>query len=139
MRRLALAPLLLVALVALPACDSGGPDAIGLTGTWEGLITDGQNAALNSPITLRLTDDGRSVNGSGVVELPDERFEFQVVNGSFVDLQVLLPLRFQQPPFEGTLAGRLTNQDPGVIEGTFSGRGNANGPVEVELVARRVS
>ena len=139
MRRLALVPVLLAALAALPACDASGPDPIGLTGTWEGAVTDGQDASRSYPITLRLTDTGRTINGSGVVELPTERFEFQVVNGSFVDFRVLLPLQFNAPPFQGTLAGDLVETDPAVIRGTFSGRGDANGPVLVELVARRVS
>lgn len=138
MRRLALFPLLLVALVALPACDTGGPDPIGITGTWEGFITSA-NTSTRYPVTLRLTDTGERVTGSGVYSLPSEDVEFTVVNGSFFQSNVNLELRFALPPFIGSLLGTLTETDPGRIEGQFSGRGDGNGPVDIELVARRVN
>lgn len=137
MRRLSLAPLLLAALVALPACDSGGPDAIGITGTWEGVVFDPDTpGAPRFPITLRLNDTGQMVTGSGTVELPEGPFTFTVVNGSFLNAIVDLRLRFEQPPFEGSISGRLTNQDPGEITGTISARGDANGDLVIELTAR---
>ena len=139
MRRLALVPLVLAALVALPACDSGGPDPVGITGTWEGFIIDGQNTSLQYPVTFRLTDSGQMVTGSGRYELPNEVVPFTVVNGSFVQTLVNLDLRFELPPFNGSLRGSLTETDPGRIEGTFSGRGAGNGDVDITLVARRVS
>ena len=139
MRRLALVPVLLTALLALPACDAGGPDAIGITGTWEGFIIDGTDASLRYPITFRLNDNGVMVTGSGEYELPAEVVTFTVINGSFVETFVTLELRFLLAPFNGRLSGSLTQTDPGRIEGTFSGRGAGNGDVEIELVARRVS
>ena len=54
-----------------------------------------------------------------------------------MDRLVNLVLRFDGPPFQGSLTGRLVETDPGRIEGTFFGRGDANGDVEIELVARR--
>ena len=138
-RRLALAPVLLAALVALPACDAGGPDPIGITGTWEGSITDANDPSARYPVTFRLTDTGQRVTGSGEYTLPEERVEFVVVNGSFFQRTVNLELQFTLPPFTGSVAGTLTETDPGRIQGTFSGRGDGNGPVDIELVARRVS
>ena len=137
-RRLALVPLLLAALVALPACDSGGPDPIGITGTWEGFIMN-RTSGESYPVTFRLTDTGDRVTGSGEYTLPTERVDFTVINGSFFQGNVVLELRFTLPPFNGTLSGMLTETDPGRIEGEFSGRGAGNGPVDIELVARRVS
>ena len=138
MRRLALAPVLLAALVAFSACDASGPDRIGITGTWEGFIMNRSSGA-SYPVTFRLTDTGQRVTGSGEYTLPNERVEFTVINGSFFQSNVLLELRFSLPPFNGTLSGMLTETDPGRIEGEFSGRGDGNGPVDIELVARRVS
>ena len=139
MRRPLLALLLLAAALALPACDSGGPDPIGLTGTWEGVIIDRNDASVTYPVEFRLTDTGQRITGRGEYTLPSELVEFTVVNGSFIDFIVRLELQFALPPFQGSLDGTLTETDPGRIEGTFSGRGAGNGDVEIELVARRVS
>ena len=138
MRRLARTSALLAALVALAACDSGGPDAIGITGTWEGVIISSQTSQ-TYPVTFRLTDTGQQVTGSGEYTLPNELVRFTVVDGSFVQSLVNLDLRFDLPPFIGTLSGNLVQSDPAQIRGTFSGRGDGNGEVEIELVARRVS
>lgn len=140
MRRLAVLVLTLVVLAVLPACDGGGSEPIGLTGTWEGEIYDPDLAsAPRYPVTLRLTDTGQRVTGDGVVEdLPEGRLAFSVVDGSFVGTIVNLELLFEEAPFRGALSGNLINTDPGRIRGTFSGRGEANGEVLIEIVARRV-
>ena len=138
MRRLPLA-LALLAPLALAACDAGGPDPVGITGTWEGFITDMNDPSARYPVTFRLTDTGQRVTGSGEYTLPNERVDFTVVNGSFFQTTVTLDLRFTLPPFNGSLVGTLTETDPGRIKGAFSGRGNGNGDVDIELVARRVS
>lgn len=124
------------ALVALSACDLGGPDPIGITGRWEGTVTSQQSPSQSYPITLRLTDDGRTVTGSGTVELPNDPFSFTVFDGSFVQGTVNLPIQFDRAPFQGTIAGELTETDPGEITGTISASGLANGPLVVELRAR---
>lgn len=140
MRRPALAVLLLLAAsLALTACDTGGPDPIGLTGTWEGVIIDRNDASVTYPVEFRITDTGQRITGAGEYRLPNETVEFAVVNGSFIDFIVRLELQFGLPPFTGSLDGELTQTDPGQIKGTFSGRGAGNGRVEIELVARRVS
>ena len=130
----------LVALVAVSACDGGGPEASGLTGTWTGVVYDAETPnATRYPIELRLRDTGARITGSGFVdELPEGRFEFAVTNGAFLeDLTVTLELQFQQPPFIGGLSGRLTNRDPGRVEGTFSGRGTVgNSRVRIEITSR---
>ncbi|WP_412069134.1 hypothetical protein [Rubrivirga sp. IMCC43871] len=138
-RRLAVLSLALLALAALPACDSGS-DAIGLTGTWEGEIYDPNDAtAPRYPVTLRLSDDGMRVTGNGVVaSLPEGDLPFLVVDGTFIGTLVNLTLRYDVPPFMGSLSGTLVGTDPGMIRGTFTGRGEANGNVEIELVARRI-
>lgn len=137
LRRLGPLGLVLAALTVLPACDSG-PDPIGLTGTWEGVIIDANDNSITYPVEFRLTDTGMTITGRGEYTLPEELVQFTVISGSFVDTLVNLELRFTLPPFQGTLSGRLTETDPGRIEGTFSGRGAGNGDVEIELVARRV-
>ena len=138
MRRHSLVAVLLLAPLVLTACDAGGPDPIGITGTWEGVIMN-TRLGTSYPVTLRLTDTGERVTGSGEYTLPTERVEFTVVNGSFFQSNVNLELRFALAPFIGSLSGRLTETDPGRIEGTFSGRGDGSGDVDIELVARRVS
>jgi hypothetical protein len=137
LRRLASLGLVLAALTVLPACDSGS-DAIGLTGTWEGVIIDRNDTSVTYPVEFRLTDTGMTITGRGEYTLPDELVQFTVISGSFIDTLVQLELRFTLPPFQGTLVGDLTETDPGRIRGTFSGRGAGNGVVEIELVARRV-
>ena len=135
-------PLVLaVVLAALPGCGFlGGSDAVGLTGTWEGVVYDaGTPNATRYPITFRLRDTGLAVTGDGEIEdLPEGTFEFLVVDGSFAeDLSVRLTLRFAEAPFEGQLSGRLIDRDPGMIEGSFSGRGElGNGAVRIEITSR---
>lgn len=140
MRRLPVLILALAALAVLPACDGGGPEPIGLTGTWEGEIYDPNDAsAPRYPVELRLTDTGLRITGRGFVEdLPEGRLDFAVVDGSFIDRIVNLVLQFDVAPFRGGLNGTLVNEDPGRIRGTFTGRNEARGDVEIELVARRV-
>ena len=144
MHRLAAAVLALAALVALPACDSGS-DAVGLTGTWEGVVYDATAAdATRYPIVFQLQDSGLRITGSGYVdELPEGRLDLAITNGQFledlsVQLEFLLSIGGQQvPPFSGSLSGRLTNRDPGRIEGTFSGRGAVgNSLVRIEITSR---
>lgn len=135
-RRSAAAALALAALVVLPACDSGGPEPIGITGRWEGTLTNRQDPSKVFDIELRLTDDGRVVVGSGDVDVPNDPIPFSIVEGSFVQGQVFLPLRFNRPPFQGTISGRLSQTDPAEITGTFDGPNLANGEMVVELRAR---
>ena len=122
--------------LALSACDLGGPDAVGITGRWEGTVTNVQDASQQYPITLRLTDTGQTVFGTGEVVLPDDLFMFSIAGGSFIQGDVLLPLQFERPPFQGTISGELTQTDPAEITGTISGSGLANGPLVIELRAR---
>ncbi len=142
MRRLPLLALV-VALAALPGCGflGGGSDAVGLTGTWEGVVYDATTqGATRYPITFRLRDTGVTITGDGEIEdLPAGTFEFLVVDGAFTEtLDVSLTLRFAEAPFEGQLSGRLVNRDPGTIEGSFSGRGElGNGAVRIEITSRR--
>ena len=117
----------------LPACGSLGDDDSGLTGTWEGTVTGSEVAV---PVTLRLRDNGQTVTGTGVGELPGERWEFNVIGGSFVDRNVMLDFQYEVPPFKGGLDGTLVETSPGRISGTFQGRGAANGSVEIEIVDR---
>lgn len=139
LRRLALVPLALAALVALPACDSGGPDAIGVTGTWEGEVYDPAVAdAPRYPIELRLTDSGVRVVGTGSVELTAETVRFDVTDGTFFDGNLRLELQFDRAPFLGGITGVLVNEDPGRIEGTMSGTGEAGGEFVIEITSRRV-
>lgn len=140
MSRLVVSAVALALLVVLPACDSGGPDPVGLSGTWEGVVYDATTPnATRYPISFRLTDSGLRITGSGEVsDLPSGPFTFAVVNGQFLeDLSVTLELEFTQPPFMGRLAGRLVNEDPGRIEGTFSGSGETgNSLVRIEITSR---
>lgn len=128
-------PLLLVAIV-LGACNSLGDDPIGITGTWEGVVYDPSAPSTQYPAELRLRDNGQVVTGSGFVEIPGERFEFSVIAGQFVDGNVMLDFQYNEPPFKGGIDGRLTETSPGRIEGTFQGRAQANGRVDLELVDR---
>ena len=139
MRRLVLSALALAALAVLPGCDGGGPEPVGLTGTWEGEIFDPNDAAApRYPVELRLTDNGVTVRGSGSVDLPAGRADFVVTDGAFVGTIVDLDLLFEQLGRIGALSGNLIDTDPGRIRGTFNGPNEANGNVEIELVARRV-
>lgn len=133
MRRLAVLLAAAAALAALPACDSGS-DAIGLTGTWEGEVIGATGSRYD--ITLRLSDTGRSVSGTGTVGSADGAQSFSVSGGSFAGTAVTLPLFFASDPIPGSLSGALTNEDPGRIEGSFSGPSDLDGDVRVELVAR---
>ncbi|PAP75424.1 hypothetical protein [Rubrivirga marina] len=141
MRRLS-SSLVLAALVAVSGCGflGGGSEAVGLTGTWEGVVYDATTqGATRYPITFRLRDTGVAITGDGEIEdLAQGTFEFLVVDGSFTeDLNVRLTLRFSEAPFEGQLSGRLVNRDPGTIEGSFSGRGElGNGAVRIEITSR---
>lgn len=127
-----------VALAPLTGCGLGGPDPIGLTGTWEGEIYDAASAAASRyPVEMRLRDNGQRVTGSGEVQrLPEGSLLFTVTDGSFVNAIVNLQLQFAEAPFSGSLSGTLVETSPGRIRGTFSGRGAANGEVEIRLVAR---
>jgi hypothetical protein len=142
MRRLASLVLALAVLAATPGCGflGGGADAVGLTGTWEGVVYDATTPnATRYPITFRLRDTGVTITGDGEIEdLPEGTFEFLVVDGAFTeDLNVSLTLRFAEAPFEGQLSGRLVNRDPGTIEGSFSGRGElGQGAVRIEITSR---
>lgn len=139
LRRPALLALALLAPLALAACDASGPDPVGITGTWEGVIRNMNDRSVEYPVTFRLTDTGTRVTGSGEYTLPAERVEFTVINGSFFQSTVNLELRFTLPPFVGAVQGTLTETDPGRIQGSFSGRGDGNGDLDIELVARRVN
>ncbi|MDT7855772.1 hypothetical protein RQM47_03870 [Rubrivirga sp. S365] len=139
MPRRLLVVLALLAPLALAACDASGPDPVGITGTWEGVIKDMNDPSVEYPVTFRLTDTGTRVTGSGEYALPAERVEFTVVDGSFFQSTATLDLRFALPPFTGTVVATLTETDPGRLQGTFSGRGGGNGVLDIELVARRVS
>ena len=140
MRRLVLPLAVLAALAVAPGCGFGGPDPVGLTGTWEGVVYDATTTnATRYPITFRLRDTGLRITGDGFIDdLPEGRFEFLVVDGAFTeDLRVTLTLRFAEAPFEGFLSGTLTNRDPGRVDGTFSGRGElGNGAVRIEVTSR---
>lgn len=138
-RRLATLLLALATLAVLPACDVNGPDPIGVTGTWEGEIFDPEDAsAPRYPVELRMSDNGIRISGSGFVEdLPEGRFDFDIFDGSFIDGNLTLELRFDQPPFMGSVAGVLVNRDPGRIQGTFFARGDANGNFRIEITSRR--
>ncbi|WP_420455975.1 hypothetical protein [Rubrivirga sp.] len=143
MTRRLLAPLALVALLVLSACDGGGPDPIGVTGTWEGVVFRPDAAdAPRYPIEIRMTDTGTRITGSGVVEglpdaPPDGRFEFVIGDGSFVNGNLTLSIRYEdRPPFMGTIAGVLSNEDPAEIRGTMDGAGAARGNFVIELRSR---
>lgn len=126
-----------VAIVALSACGFGGPDPIGVTGTWEGEVYDPNDSdAERYPIEIRLRDTGLRITGTGFVDLPDERFDFAVVDGSFLEGRLTLVLEFDAAPFRGSMAGVLVNTDPGRIEGTLSARGTANGDFLIEITSR---
>lgn len=130
-------PLLLAALLSLPSCDSGG-GAVGITGTWEGEVYAAAPGATRYPVTLRLSDTGATVTGEGTVEIAGaDPFEFVVYSGSFVGRTVTLDTRFDMPPFNGGIDGTLTGTSPGMITGTFQGRGVVgDSRIEVELVDR---
>ena len=61
---------------------------------------------------------------------------FSVVGGTFLGGVASLELRFDADPPTGQLNAALVQTDPGVLEGTFSGRGEANGEIRIELVSR---
>lgn len=143
MRRLALSLLAFVAAVALPACDGSGPDPVGVTGTWEGVVFRADTPdGPRYPVEIRMTDTGRQITGSGVVEglpdaPPDGRFEFAIIDGSFANGNVTLNIRYDRPPFIGTIAGVLSNEDPAELTGTIDGAGSARGNFVIELRSRR--
>ena len=129
MRRLSLC---LVLLIAAAGCDSSG-DAIGITGEWEGdLVGSGGTY----PVEVTFRDSGQRVTGAGSVDLSDGTFAFDVTNGTFADGVAALDLRFDGFPPTGQITATLTQTDPGVLEGTFQGRGEANGALRIELVSR---
>ena len=135
-RRPAPLVLLATALLILPACDFGGSDAVGITGRWEGQVTDAQDGAQSYDLTLRLSDNGRSVAGTGELDLPDGPFLFSVVGGTFVQGQVNLPVQSDRLSRPGSITGVLTQTDPGEITGDLTAPGVAGGPLVVELRAR---
>ncbi|MAQ94878.1 hypothetical protein B1759_10010 [Rubrivirga sp. SAORIC476] len=137
MRRLAVLPLLLATILALPGCDSGS-DAVGVTGTWEGVVYRAEIPdAPRYPITIRMRDTGVQITGQGFVEdLPDGRFDFVIYDGSFLDGNLTLDIQYDRVPFLGTVAGVLTNEDPGEFRGTFDGAGDARGSFIIELTSR---
>ena len=124
----------LLALLVLSAsgCDFGS-DAIGITGDWEGELvgTDG-----TYPVAITLRDSGQRVTGAGRVDLRDGPFAFDVTNGTFVDGVATLDLRFGGFPPAGQITATLVQTDPGILDGTFQGRGEANGSLRIELVSR---
>lgn len=134
MRRLSLlaAVLLLATVLLLAACDSGG-DAIGITGDWRGTLTNG---AAVYPVEVTFRDTGLAVSGSGRVEVPGAPFAFAVTGGTFLNGVATLNLTFSATPPTGLLSASLTQTDPGVLEGTFQGSGEANGALRIELVSR---
>ena len=132
MLRTAALALTLAALAVVPGCDSGS-DAVGLTGTWEGTV---EAPAATYDISLQLRDNGRTVTGTGTVQVPNSPFRFTVSGGSFVGSRVELPVLLSESPFNGGLSGTLTQRDPGQIEGTFTGPQMIVGPVRIELVSR---
>jgi hypothetical protein len=136
MRRFLVSFAALAMVVALPACDLSG-DPVGLTGTWEGEVTVGSGAsAPQYAVTLRLSDTGLAVSGTGSVGSATGTQTFSVSGGTFSGTAVTLPLFFPSDPIPGALTGTLTNQDPGRIEGRFSGPADLDGDVRIELVAR---
>ncbi|MGB3542007.1 hypothetical protein [Rubrivirga sp.] len=139
--RFALVPLALVALLTLSACDSSGPDAIGVTGVWEGVVFDPVvEGAPRYPVTVRMTDNGVEVAGQGTVrDIPEGDLAFFIDSGSsFVEGRLFLRLAFDRAPFIGSLSGVLVNEDPGIIEGTLQGSGSARGDFQIELRSRDV-
>lgn len=136
MRRLSVSLAALAVLVTLPACDFGS-SATGLTGTWEGEVVVGSGpAATRYDVTLRLSDTGQSVSGTGSVESDAGVQSFAVSGGSFRGTAVSLPLFFASDPVPGSLSGTLVNRDPGRVAGTFFGPADLDGEVEIELVDR---
>lgn len=128
--------LLLFVLAALPSCSLGGhEEARGVTGEWGG---EAYTSSTNRyPLTLDLTDAGSTITGTGAVELPDGPFEFRIIDGFYDGSGVNLTLRFESPPFQGSINGTLVNTDPGRIEGTLSGRDEVGSSAfYVELVDR---
>ena len=125
---------LLLPLLVLSAfgCDSGS-DAIGITGDWEGELTGTRGV---HPVEVTFRDSGQNVTGSGRVELGDGPFVFTVSGGTFRYGVASLNLRFDAQPPTGQLDASLTQTDPGVLEGTFQGSGEANGEIRIELVSR---
>ena len=123
--------LVLFAFVAF-SCDSGS-DAIGITGDWEGELV---GTAATYPVTVTFRDTGQRVTGAGRVDLSDGPFTFDVTNGTFVDGIASLDLRFDGFPPTGQITATLTQTNPGVLDGTFQGRGEANGSLRIELVNR---
>lgn len=136
MRRVLASLAALAMLAALPACDFSS-SAIGLTGTWEGEVVVGPGAsAMRYDVTLRLSDNGSTVSGTGTVGSAAGDQTFAVINGTFAGTAVQLPLSFASDPIPGSLTGTLVDQDPGRISGSFSGPSDLDGEVHIELVAR---
>ena len=136
MRRLLSVAAVLAMLASLPACDLG-EDPIGLTGRWDGEVVVGTGAAaVRYDVSLRLSDTGRAVTGTGTVGSASGELPFAVSGGTFIGTSVTLPLAFASDPIPGSLTGTLVNQDPGRISGTFSGPSDLDGNVQIELVAR---
>ena len=130
MRRLSL--LLVLVALAASGCDSGS-DAIGITGDWEGELV-GTGGAY--PVAVTFRDSGQRVTGAGRVDLSDGPFAFDVTNGTFIDGVATLDLRFEGFPPTGQITATLVQTNPGVLSGTFQGRGEANGSLRIELVDR---
>ncbi|MEL6703610.1 MAG: hypothetical protein AAFU38_11150 [Bacteroidota bacterium] len=126
--------LLLLPLVFLAACDSGGEDdpRVGVTGRWVGELTNLQDMSQVFPIEINVVDTRNNVTGTGVVQLPTEELSFDIIEGLFQTPFLSLTLRFDRAPFQGSLVGN-TNSAVTEINGDFAGSGLANGPVMLTL------
>ena len=112
---------LALTLAALPSCSLGGDgEARGVSGEWEGEAFT--SATARYPLTVALQDAGTTITGTGSAQLPDGPFEFRIIDGYFDGTGVNLTIRYEVPPFQGSINGTLVNRDPGRIEGSISGR-----------------
>ncbi len=115
MYRASVLGVLLLAALAVGACDSSGENEVAsITGTWRGTV-DRDGTSFVVVLSLQQLQGGQSTNvvrGSGEVSTDDQSFTFSIQNGSFSPSsnEVTLPQQYdvgRTGQIRGTVADDL--------------------------------
>ncbi|MEM6782666.1 MAG: hypothetical protein AAF624_02915 [Bacteroidota bacterium] len=119
--------LLLVPLVLLHACDSGGDDdsRIGITGRWAGSYVSKIDPNQTIDVVLELQDDGVNVIGTGSLTSPTETLPFSIPAGLRAGAKMSLTVFYERPP-QGQINGLVSDDFREIRSVSISGPGFAN-------------